>query len=59
MVLDGEVIGTTPIDVECVPGGLTIFVPLDSAPPSGIEKLEGLPDLTTEPKPTVGFEEGG
>lgn len=57
VVLDGEVIGTTPIDVECVPGGLTIFVPLDAAPPSRIEKLEGLPDLTIEPKSTAGFEE--
>jgi len=32
VVLDGEIIGTTPIDV--VPGGLTIFVPLNAAPPS-------------------------
>jgi len=57
VVLDGEIIGTTPIDVECVPGGLTIFVPLNAAPPSPIEKLAGLPDLTIEPKPTAGFEE--
>jgi diacylglycerol kinase family enzyme len=59
VVLDGEIIGTTPIDVECVPGGLTIFVPLDAAPPSPIQKLEGLLDLKIESKVTAGFEEEG
>lgn len=59
VVLDGEIIGTTPIDVECVPGGLTIFVPPEAAPPSPIEKLEGLPGLRIEPKSTAGFEEEG
>lgn len=58
VVLDGEIIGFTPIDVECVPGGLTIFVPEHVALPSVVEKLEGLPDLTIETKPTNGFEEG-
>lgn len=57
VALDGEIIGTTPIDVECVPGGLTIFVPLHAAPPAPIEKLEGLPNLTVESKPVAGFEE--
>ncbi len=57
VVLDGEIIGTTPIDVECVPGGLTIFVPLHAAAPSPIEKLEGLPDLKVESKSVMGFEE--
>jgi len=57
VVLDGEIIGTTPIDVECVPGGLTIFVPPEAAPPSPIEKLEGLPDLKVESKPVAGFED--
>lgn len=57
VVLDGEIIGTTPIDIECVPRGLNIFVPLDAAPTSGIEKLAGLPDLTIEPKSIAGFEE--
>ncbi|MBV8887558.1 MAG: YegS/Rv2252/BmrU family lipid kinase [Chroococcidiopsidaceae cyanobacterium CP_BM_RX_35] len=51
VVLDGEIIGTTPIKVECIPGGLTIFVPLEAVPPAPIEKLEGLPDLTIESKP--------
>jgi diacylglycerol kinase (ATP) len=27
VVVDGEVIGTTPIQVECIPAGLTVFVP--------------------------------
>jgi YegS/Rv2252/BmrU family lipid kinase len=57
VVLDGEIMGTTPIDVECVPGGLTIFVPPDAAPPAPIEKLEGLPGLKVESKPVAGFEE--
>lgn len=49
VVLDGEIIGTTPIDVECIPGGLTLLVPLteDIQPP---EKLEGLPNLKIESK---------
>ncbi len=57
VVVDGEIIGNTPIDVECVPGGLTIFVPPDAAPPSPTEKLEGLPDLKVESKSSAGFEE--
>ncbi|AFZ30122.1 YegS/Rv2252/BmrU family lipid kinase [Gloeocapsa sp. BRSZ] len=57
VVLDGELIGDTPIDVECVPGGLTIFVPQEAAPASPIEKLEGLPGLKVESKSTSGFEE--
>jgi methylglyoxal synthase len=27
VVLDGEIIGTTPIEVECIPNGLTVLVP--------------------------------
>ncbi len=27
VVVDGEVIGTTPVEIECVPGGLTVFAP--------------------------------
>ncbi|HEY9845277.1 MAG TPA: YegS/Rv2252/BmrU family lipid kinase, partial [Candidatus Caenarcaniphilales bacterium] len=49
VVLDGELIGYTPIEVECIPGGLTILVPdlLKKAP---AEKLEGLPGLQIEYK---------
>lgn len=27
VVVDGEIIGTTPVEVECIPGGLSVFVP--------------------------------
>ncbi|MDB9313462.1 methylglyoxal synthase [Spirulina sp. CS-785/01] len=27
VVLDGEIIGTTPVEVNCIPQGLTVFVP--------------------------------
>jgi YegS/Rv2252/BmrU family lipid kinase len=55
VVLDGEIIGMTPIDVECVPGGLTILVPVteELQPP---EKLEGLPELTVASKPQIELE---
>jgi YegS/Rv2252/BmrU family lipid kinase len=49
VVLDGEIIGTTPIEVRCIPGGLTIFVPLVEEDVL-IEKLDGLPNLTIELK---------
>lgn len=49
VVLDGEMIGTTPVEIECIPKGLTLFVPLTHADgPS--EKLDGLPDLEVKPK---------
>ncbi len=55
VVLDGEIIGTTPIDVECVPGGLTILVPVtEEVQP--LEKLEGLPELTVASKPQFELE---
>lgn len=28
VVVDGEIIGTTPIEVECIPNGLNVFAPL-------------------------------
>jgi YegS/Rv2252/BmrU family lipid kinase len=49
VVLDGEIIGMTPIDVECIPGGLTILMPL-SEEVQPLEKLEGLPELRIEQK---------
>lgn len=53
VVLDGEMIGTTPITVECVPEGLTVFM---TDPEANIptEKLEGLPGLVVEEKHPVG-----
>jgi YegS/Rv2252/BmrU family lipid kinase len=54
VVLDGEMVGTTPVDIECIPGGLTIFVPLvEELVPT--EKLEGLPDLIIETKESPEF----
>ncbi|MBE9178968.1 YegS/Rv2252/BmrU family lipid kinase [Oculatella sp. LEGE 06141] len=49
VALDGELIGTTPIEVECIPQGLTVFTPgMEEDTP--VEKLEGLPNLIIEPK---------
>ena len=28
VVVDGEIIGTTPVEIRCIPQGLTIFAPL-------------------------------
>ncbi len=56
VVLDGEMVGTTPIDVECIPQGLTVFVP-SAEEVEPIEKLEGLPDLVIQTKDAVGFDE--
>jgi YegS/Rv2252/BmrU family lipid kinase len=48
-VVDGEVLGNTPIEVSCVPSGLHVFVPLvEEVEP--VEKLEGLPNLVVEMK---------
>jgi diacylglycerol kinase family enzyme len=49
VVVDGEIMGTMSIEVECIPGGLTILVPMteEVQPP---EKLEGLPELMVEQK---------
>jgi YegS/Rv2252/BmrU family lipid kinase len=44
VVLDGELFGYTPIEIECIPNGLTILVPENSEEVL-LEKLEGLPDI--------------
>lgn len=49
VVLDGELIGTTPVTIECVPNGLTLFMPVQEEA-IVTEKLEGLPNLVVEPK---------
>jgi YegS/Rv2252/BmrU family lipid kinase len=52
VVVDGEIIGKTPIQVECLPGGLTVFAPqTEEVQPA--EKLEGLPNLEIEVKDDV------
>ncbi|MBE9006932.1 YegS/Rv2252/BmrU family lipid kinase [Fortiea sp. LEGE XX443] len=59
VVLDGELVGTTPIEVKCVPEGLRVFVPtIEEVELS--EKLEGLPNLVIELKnPPGGGEDTG
>jgi YegS/Rv2252/BmrU family lipid kinase len=44
VVLDGELVGSTPVEVECIPGGLKILVP-ETEVEMPAEKLDGLPDL--------------
>lgn len=49
VVVDGEAIGTTPVEVECIPKGLTVYAPqVEEVQP--VEKLEGLPNLNIELK---------
>ena len=49
VVVDGEIVGTTPVNIKCIPAAFKIFVPtLQQDDP--IEKLNGLPNLTVEPK---------
>jgi YegS/Rv2252/BmrU family lipid kinase len=49
VVVDGEILGTTPIEIHCIPAGLEIFVPnVPEVEPE--EKLNGLPGLVIEPK---------
>jgi YegS/Rv2252/BmrU family lipid kinase len=52
VVLDGEIVGSTPIEIKCLPAGLTIVVPSfeEDIP---MEKLAGLPNLTVEIKQPV------
>jgi diacylglycerol kinase family enzyme len=41
VVVDGEIIGTTPIEVECVPRGLIIMTPAFSSLPM-VESIEAI-----------------
>ncbi|MFB8791183.1 MAG: YegS/Rv2252/BmrU family lipid kinase [Potamolinea sp.] len=50
VVLDGELFGMTPVDVESIPGGLTIMMPPKEEEVQPLEKLEGLPELKIEMK---------
>ncbi|PZO10355.1 MAG: lipid kinase [Leptolyngbya foveolarum] len=49
VVLDGEMIGETPIEIRCIPEGLVLMTPKEGTfdPP---EKLEGLPNLKIQHK---------
>lgn len=48
-VVDGEVLGNTPLEIKCIPSGLQIFVPVVEEEEL-VEKLEGLPNLVVEMK---------
>ena len=49
IVLDGEIIGKTPVEVKCIPSGLTVFAPAEQAIQAE-EKLEHLPGIEIETK---------
>lgn len=49
VALDGEMIGTTPVEVRCVPAGLTVYVPIVEEMVVA-EKLVNLPHVTIEMK---------
>lgn len=49
VAIDGEVVGETPVEVECIPQGLVVFAP-QLQPPEPEERLENLPKLKVEPK---------
>ena len=50
VVLDGEIIGTTPIEVKCIPRGLKVFVPEKLAIEPN-ENLDNLSGVKVEHKP--------
>jgi len=50
VVVDGEIVGKTPVTIDCIPAGLKIFVPIAHAEAGPTEKLEGLPHLMIEQK---------
>lgn len=54
VVVDGEIVGTTPIEVKCIPAGLTLFMPSQPAEEVPTEKLAGLPNLVVELKDSPG-----
>jgi YegS/Rv2252/BmrU family lipid kinase len=49
VVLDGEIIGTTPVEIKCIPNGLTVFAPLEQVKQAD-EKLEHLAGIKIKPK---------
>jgi diacylglycerol kinase family enzyme len=52
VVVDGEVLGKTPVEIECIPASLKVFVPLLEEELPAPEKLEGLPNLNIQVKET-------
>jgi YegS/Rv2252/BmrU family lipid kinase len=51
VAVDGELFGETPLEVECIPQSLTLFVPAEHFPEdSPLEKLNELPNLEVKSK---------
>ncbi|MEB3279976.1 MAG: methylglyoxal synthase [Lyngbya sp.] len=42
IVVDGEMIGTTPVEIECIPEALTVFVPQNNGSEKGWDRQESL-----------------
>ncbi|WP_413161977.1 methylglyoxal synthase [Capilliphycus salinus ALCB114379] len=42
IVVDGEMIGTTPVEIECIPDALTVFVPKNNGSEKGWDRQESL-----------------
>ena len=49
VVLDGEIIGKTPVEVKCIPNGLTVFTPVNEDAQTE-ERLEHLSGIKIEEK---------
>ena len=49
VVVDGEMTGTTPVTIQCIPNSLIVFSP-QNEPLAAVERLDGLPDLVVEIK---------
>ena len=49
VVLDGEIVGSTPIEIKCIPEGLTVFTPLEEVTQAE-ERLEHLAGIQIENK---------
>jgi YegS/Rv2252/BmrU family lipid kinase len=49
VVVDGEIIGTTPIEITCIPEGLTVFAPL-AKEAQAAERLDNLPGIKIQLK---------
>lgn len=51
LLIDGDDVGTTPVDVQCLPGSLNVILPAALLPGRPTEeKLEGLPGLRVRPR---------
>ncbi len=45
VVVDGEIVGDTPVEIHCMEKGVTLMTPKDGGKFDPLEKLEGLPNL--------------